>query len=145
MQTWIPVVVAVVSAIAAVWSAVHARRSARRIASLSHGVQGLDRNIEQLRLDYREFIHAFGGVRELTDVGTLLAAGAVLRANPACTDDMDHHVREIVGRMSEAITTPTKRASAMQGLDVAIDKTLADFRQATAELNAQRQNLLAAS
>lgn len=85
METWIPVVVAVIAAIASVFASLRAREqasaaraSAEMLDSRAHRIARIDREVEELREAYKEYALAMGAMKQPSDGGRVMAALEVL-------------------------------------------------------------------
>lgn len=87
--------VAIVAALASVVGAVIAYRSARKIASESHGVAAIDRQTDQMVEAFDKFIEAFADARDSNKQLQVCARIDQLAACTASTQELEKGLRSI--------------------------------------------------
>lgn len=95
METWIPVVVALIAAVASIFAASRSRsqatkaqKSAEMLDSRAHKIARIDREVEELREAYKAYALSMGEMHSPKDGGRVMAALEVLAACQATSVEL---------------------------------------------------------
>ena len=148
MGSLVAIVVAVIAALASIVAAnlsyrssIRASKSAGAIADRNQRLAALDREADQLRADFASFLSATGEAHGPTGQTRLLAADAVLGANPRCSDEL----REAADTYTAAITTALRNLKGQPGamlVEAHLESLRTTFRTSWAALTEERRTIL---
>lgn len=121
----------------AAFSARRAEQEARSVTTLNHKVAALDRQAEQLREDYRALVKAIGDMKGTNDIGSIMAAGELLRAHPQASFPLTVAIGKLIGTLGTAFET-----GQLGGADDLVASIRGGFRHSLAEIERTRTQLL---